>query len=119
MVAIRHSEQHQGLISRNYRSQPREEGMWESAPSTPTSSELMRTQEVGQDQQGRRLGKSWKGTLVPRGTAMVPCGRDFLLTECSRETRKEHRAPLSSLKETLSELILLFFPSTQGIKGLK
>ena len=79
----------------------------------------MRTQEVGQDQQGRRLGKSWKGTLVPRGTAMVPCGRDFLLTECSRETRKEHRAPLTSLKETLSELILLFFPSTQGIKGLK
>lgn len=97
MVAIRHSEQHQGLISRNYRSQPREEGLWESTPSTPTSSELMRTQELGEDQQGGRLGKGekgHKGTLVPRGSAMAPCGRDLLLTGCSRETRKEHRAPL-------------------------
>ena len=53
LVAIRHSELHQGLISKNYRSQPRE-GLWESAPSTPTSSELMRTQEPGEDQQGGR-----------------------------------------------------------------
>lgn len=92
------------------------------------------TQELGQGQQGRRLGKvekGLKGTLVPRGSAMVPCRRDFLLTECSRETSAwglllrgptigKNTGPhsVTSLKETLSEFVF-FFPSTNGIKGLK
>lgn len=57
MVAIRHTIEPQVLLSGNSRSQPSIDGAVGRAPSSPTSSELKVTRELGQDPQGRRLGR--------------------------------------------------------------